>query len=55
MNTETHIELSDAEITAIREGLRGSGDKNLIPLGFCLSDYQIERMVTILAEQEAGK
>jgi hypothetical protein len=33
-----YIELSDDEIAAIREGLRTSNDKNLIPLGQNLTD-----------------
>jgi hypothetical protein len=43
-----YIELSDDEIAAIREGLRTSNDKNLIPLGQNLTDLDIEKLVYLV-------
>jgi hypothetical protein len=43
-----YIELSDDEIAAIREGLRTSNDKNLIPLGQNLTDLDIEKLAYLV-------
>ena len=51
-NRNGHIEFTDAEIVKIRESLRNSNDKFLIPLGHDLSDYQIERIATLIADVE---
>ena len=45
-----HIELTDAQITDIREKLRTSGDRHLQPLANNLTDEQIEKLAYIAQE-----
>ena len=47
-----HIELTDAQIANIREKLRTSGDRHLLPLGNNLTDEQIEKLTYIVQETD---
>ena len=47
-----HIELTDAQIANIREKLRTSGDRHLLPLGHNLTDEQIEKLAYIAQETD---
>ena len=49
----SYVELSDNEIATIREGLRTSNDKNLIPLGQNLTDLDIEKLVYIVRNDQS--